>query len=106
MGRRLSSSVVVQSPLKKCYAALYSGSGKCASCNCIVLEGKGISLASGKLYCENHFCCENCEVPISIGSSYITRRNFPYCKDCSNYNQPQCNLCHLAIGGNEIRYCD
>jgi len=94
----------VQSPFQKLYASFAENDGECFICKCNIgrKEGIGLRQSSNKLYCEEHFCCENCEEQIEVGSSFIVRHNFPYCKNCVNKKLPQCQLCHLQIAGDFI----
>jgi len=95
----------IQSPFQKLYASYTESTGTCTVCQQEVPTNKGIATrtdGSGKLYCEEHFCCEACETKIPLGSSFITRHNFPYCKNCIHKKLPQCQLCHLEIRGDSI----
>ena len=93
----------VRSPFQKHYANNADKGGKCTICGSDTPPNSTIIINNGqtseKIYCENHFSCENCESTIPKGSSYIVRNNHPYCKTCCTGKYPKCNLCNLPIAG-------
>ncbi|KJE89238.1 hypothetical protein CAOG_000751 [Capsaspora owczarzaki ATCC 30864] len=74
---------------------------KCAHCNEVITDPTTSTLALGKTWHQDHFCCQACKTPLS-GCTYHEKDGNAYCNDDYQRLFNSCEACRQPINDGEF----